>query len=208
MRINMMQLFLQMMWGVALGVFLGVLAAFSGLVVPRTIDKQRIENYYKCLSNKFALKNKAQAYHKHFLFGRWARAATDIFIWMVFGVIISVFSYATNDGILRWFSLMSILLSLWVSGRILYVPVFYAYTTFLVVGKFISQITIWLLSFPVKWMVKTYLRWLRPPLRMLYDCAKKIIQKYQYKKHQTQIKMRFKNFKYLINKDIISWQKP
>ena len=207
MRIDMFQLFLQLIFGVVFGSFIAIVLMITAVITPSLTQKQLIIKYSRFLSDKCKIPLRQNWFRKKNILIKISRAILDIAVCIVSAVMISIFAYATNDGVLRWFSLITIFVSLWITKKCLFVPIITIFVSCKMVLQVQIKIIVKLLSYPLMWAYKLYAICLSPHLLKLKGLVIKMIRKQQAKYYKKQFNIKLSKFKKQIYKDVISWQK-
>lgn len=121
MEINMLSNCRQIIWAIVYGFVWSILGILFGVIRKATSREHKLEKFKTKIYSRFSLfqklsKVKLKKYN-------WLQNVVD-FIFCVFtGVSISIFAYATNDGIIRWFAILIIVLIAWITSVWLYYPI-------------------------------------------------------------------------------------
>ena len=151
MSVDMQRYVLQIICAIPFGVFLGVLAILFEVLPIANHKRYKIESIEQKVYAHFHLQlNPAKPEKTKFKY--ILRFVLDIIFWLIISLLTAVFSFATNDGILRWFSIVFIILSAFATWKLLG---FYLYFLKKILFIFLKILCIFVFLIPRKWFLKT-----------------------------------------------------
>ena len=121
MEINMLTNARQIMWAILYGFVWSILGIMFGVIKKATTKEHKLEMFKKKIYSR--LGHFQEKSNIKFQDNKWFRNVVDFFFAIFTGLTISIFAYATNDGIMRWFAIFIIALIAWITVSLLYYPI-------------------------------------------------------------------------------------
>lgn len=121
MQISMLSYFRQLLFAIFFSLGLGIFAICTGVVSLSSKEVRMIEMRRNKIHLFFRMDAPSKVKSCGFV-NRAKRIALDIAFGIISGVSISIFAYATGDGILRWFSMLMIVLGCFFATKYLHFP--------------------------------------------------------------------------------------
>ena len=196
--------FMQAIFSVFLGAFLGVLAVIFGVAKGDRMRAQRIKaKWFSWLIKKDEIPPNQRK--KSTL--KFGQAVLDVIYFLLCGVSATIFAYATCDGQLRLFSICFGILSAILAIKLFCVPwsIFVDLCTFILI-----KTTALLYKVVIKPIAKVLQKCIRIciwPCQKIYLHIAKIYDKIRYRRYQLKRVEQLKRRENIMKKDIISWQK-
>ena len=150
MSVDMQRYVLQILCAIPFGVFIGALAILLGILPVSNHKKKQIESIERKIFAFFRVafvpKKTEKIRVKYAL-----RFVLDIAFWVVIALLTAIFSFATNDGILRWFSIVFIVLFAFITWKLF---AFYLYLFEKILFICFKILCIYVFLIPRKYLTK------------------------------------------------------
>lgn len=207
MSVDMTLYLWQILWAFLSGIFIGIFAIFLRIKTVSSKMENGIQRSKEKLNEIFGISKRIHKGQRKNTVNRIGKIAADLFFGVSLGAFLTVFAYATNDGILRWFSLLTGATSFILTLFLLNGPLTAGITLLFHLLKCIVHLSLKILLKPCR-IIVGYLSHLFLPIYrkciLIFLCIRDKI-KTVYRKSET--KRNLRTFKNRINKDIILWQK-
>lgn len=207
MSVDMTLYIWQILWALLSGIGIGIFAIFLRIKPISPKSKISILKAKKKLNAVFGIPSKESKQSKKDIIKRISKVAVDLFFGVFLGIFLTVFAYATNNGILRWFSLLAGIASFFLTLLFLNGPLTVCITVLLHSLVCVIYLCVNIIAKPCRIIMLFFWRLFLPIYRkcvLIFFCIRDRIRiVYQ----QSRMKRNLRLFKKCINKDIILWQK-
>ena len=122
MDVSMQNYFRQLLWGLVFGSGWGCAFILFGVGGMKEASKNKLAKIKDKISQFFNLKSN-QFFFSSDRGNQKIRSCIDFAFCMISGVALAIFSYATSDGVLRWFSLVAIVAGAFLTIKCVAYPV-------------------------------------------------------------------------------------